>query len=255
LFQSGGSIYSKDGLTTTINSEETIKGFELMSDLFNVYSVAQNAPNFYNNFRYGTMPIGVSNFGTYVMLMNAAPEIAGQWDIALSPGVKDKDGNIQRYQVGSDRADVIFENSSKKEQSWEFLKWWLSKDVQIKYAYALQTKFGPEYMWNTANMAAFEELPFPEKDKKVILEQWKYIKEVPPHPAGYMAEREISNAWTDIVMNGKSIRTTVDKAALVVNREINLKLEEFGYMKDGKVIREYNIPTVEDIRKQVKESK
>jgi hypothetical protein len=41
----------------------------------------------------------------------------------------------------------------------------------------------------------------------------------------------------------------------VVNREINLKLEEFGYMKDGKIIRNYNIPTVEDIRKQVKESK
>lgn len=255
LFQSGGSLYSKDGLTTAINTEETVKGFELMTELFNVYSVAENAPNFYNNFRYGTMPIGVSNFGTYVTLMNAAPEIAGLWDIAVSPGVKDKDGNIQRFQVGSDRADVLFENSSKKEQGWEFLKWWLSKEVQIKYAYALQTKFGPEYMWNTANMAAFEELPFPEKDKKVILEQWKYIKEVPPHPASYMSEREISNAWTNIVMNGNSIRTTVDKASVLINREIRLKLEEFGYIKDGKVIREYHIPTVEDIRKQVKENK
>jgi ABC-type glycerol-3-phosphate transport system substrate-binding protein len=188
-------------------------------------------------------------------LMNAAPEIAGLWDIAVSPGVKDKNGNIQRSQVGSDRADMIFQNSSKKEQSWKFLKWWLSKDVQIKYAYALQTKFGPAYMWNTANMDAFEELPFPEKDKKVILEQWKYIKEVPPHPASYMSEREISNAWTDIVMNGAGIRTTLDRAAVVTNREIKLKLEEFGYMKDGKVIREYHIPTVEDLRKQVMEIK
>ena len=255
LFQSGGNIYSKDGMTTAINTKETINGFELMTELFSIYSVAENAPSFYNNFRYGTMPIGVSNFGTYVTLMNAAPEIAGLWDIAVSPGVKDKDGNIQRYQVGSDRADMIFENSSKKEQSWEFLKWWLSKEVQIKYAYALQTKFGPEYMWNTANMAAFEELPFPEKDKKVILEQWKYIKEIPPHPASYMSEREISNAWTAIVMKGASIRTTLDRAAVIINREIKLKLEEFGYIKDGKAIREYNIPTVEDIRKQVKETK
>jgi ABC-type glycerol-3-phosphate transport system substrate-binding protein len=254
LFQSGGSMYSKDGLATAINTEETVKGFELMTELFNVYSVAENAPNFYNNFRYGTMPIGVSNFGTYVTLMNAAPEIAGLWDIALSPGVKDKNGDIQRFQVGSDRADVLFENSSKKEQGWEFMKWWLSKEVQIKYAYSLQTKFGPEYMWNTANRAAFEELPFPEKDKKVILEQWKYIKEIPPHPASYMAEREISNAWTNIVMNGNNLRTTVDKASMLINREIKIKLEEFGYIKDGKVIREYRIPTVEDIRKQVKEN-
>ncbi|WP_163215832.1 extracellular solute-binding protein [Clostridium thermarum] len=255
LFQNGGSIYSEDGLTTAINTEETIKGFELMTELFNVYSLAENAPNFYNNFRYGTMPIGVSNFGTYVTLMNAAPEIAGQWGIALSPGVEDEEGNIQRFQVGSDRAALIFENSDKKDQGWEFLKWWLSKDVQVKYAYALQTKFGPEYMWNTANMAAFEELPLPEKDKEVILEQWKYIKEVSPHPASYMAEREISNAWTNIVMEGDNLRTTIDRAAVVINREIKLKLEEFGYIKEGKVIKEYKIPTVEDIRRMVRESK
>lgn len=110
-------------------------------------------------------------------------------------------------------------------------------------------------MWNTANMAAFEELPFPEKDKRVILNQWKYIKEIPPHPAGYMAEREISNAWTNIVMNGANLRTTLDRAAVIINREINLKLEEFGYIKNGKVIKEYKIPDVEDIRKLVKESK
>ncbi len=255
IYQNGGAIYSRDGLASAINTEETIKGFELMTELFTIYSVAENAPSFYNNFRYGRMPVGVSNFTTYVALMNAAPEIAGMWDIALSPGVRDKDGNVRRYQVGSDRADVIFENSRKKDGSWEFLKWWLSKDAQINFAYSLQTKFGPAYMWNTANMAAFEELPFPEKDKKVILEQWKYIKEVPPHPASYMAEREISNAWTNIVMNGAGIRTTLDKAALITNREIKLKLEEFGYFKDGKFIREYKIPTVNDLRKQVKGSK
>ncbi|WP_163195430.1 extracellular solute-binding protein [Clostridium thermarum] len=254
LFQNGGSIYSEDGLTTAINTEQTIKGFELMTELFNIYSLAENAPNFYNNFRYGIMPIGVSNFGTYVTLTNAAPEIAGQWGIALSPGVEDEDGNIQRFQVGSDRAALIFENSDKKDQGWEFLKWWLSKDVQVKYAYALQTKFGPEYMWNTANMAAFEELPLPEKDKEVILEQWKYIKEVAPHPASYMAEREISNAWTNIVMDGDNLRTTIDRAAVVINREIKLKLEEFGYIKEGKVIKEYKIPTVEDIKRMVRES-
>lgn len=255
IFQNGGNIYSKDGLTTAINTEKSIKGFELMTELFNVYSVSENAPNFYNNFRYGTMPIGISNFGTYVALMNAAPEIAGLWEIALSPGVKDEKGDIKPYQVASDRADVIFENSKKKKEAWEFLKWWLSKEVQVKYAYSLQTKFGPEYMWNTANMAAFEELPFPEKDKRVILNQWKYIKEIPPHPAGYMAEREISNAWTNIVMNGANLRTTLDRAAVIINREINLKLEEFGYIKNGKVIKEYKIPDVEDIRKLVKESK
>lgn len=255
LFQNGGSIYKQNGLAVDINSENSIKGFELMTELFNIYSLSENTPNFYNNFRYGTTPIGVSNFSTYVTLMNAAPEIAGLWDIALSPGVKDEKGNVSRYQVASDKADIIFSNTDQRQDAWSFMKWWLSKDVQLKYAYAMQTRYGPEYMWNTANMAAFEELPFPEEHKKVILEQWEWTREIPRHPGGYMVEREISNAWTDIVMDGNNLRISVDKATLLANREIQRKLEEFGYIKDGKVVREYPIPSVEDIRKKVKESK
>ena len=31
--------------------------------------------NFYDSFRYGNLPIGVSNFETYIKLMTAAPEL------------------------------------------------------------------------------------------------------------------------------------------------------------------------------------
>lgn len=251
IFQNNGNIYRSDGLKVDINSENSIKGFNLMTELFTIYSVSENVPNFYNNFRYGIVPVGVADFGTYVTLMTAAPEIADAWDIALSPGVKDSSGNILRYQPAIDKVDAIFSSSDKQEEAWEFLKWWLSKDTQVKYAYALQTRYGPEYMWNSANMVAFEELPFPEQHKKVILEQWKWIKEVQSHPAGYMVEREISNAWTDVVMNGESVRIAVDKAALTSNREILRRLEEFGYIKDGKIVSVYHIPTEEDIRKMV----
>lgn len=255
IYQSGGRLYTDDGLKTAINEENSIKGFEIMTKLFTIYSVSQSVPNFYNEFRYGRIPLGVSNFTTYVMLMTAAPEIAGQWGITLSPGIKNEKGEILRYQVGSDRADVIFANSTKKQESWEFLKWWLSKDTQVEYAYRMQTRYGPEYMWNTANMAAFEELSFPEVHKKIILEQWEWIKEIPRHPAGYMVEREISNAWTDVVMNGEGIRIAIDKAAITANREILRKMEEFGYIKDEEVVRNYKIPTIEDIIDEVEKSK
>jgi len=251
IFQNGGSIYTDDGLKVAFNQEDSLNGFNLMTELFNVYSLAQNVPNFYNDFRYGRIPIGVSNFSTYVMLMNAAPEIADKWDIALSPGVEDKNGNILRYQVGSDRADVIFSSTNKKQEAWTLLKWWLSKDTQVTYAYNMQTRYGPEYMWNTANMSAFEELPFPDNHKKVILEQWKWIKEVPKHPAEYMVEREISNAWTSVVMDGESTRIALDKAAVTSNREIMRKLDEFGYTKNGKVIKPYHMPNVNDIKSMI----
>lgn len=255
IFQSEGRLYTEDGLKTAINEENSIKGFEIMTKVFTIYSISQSVPNFYNEFRYGRIPLGVSNFTTYVMLMTAAPEIAGQWGIALSPGIKNEKGEILRYQVGSDRADVIFANSTKKQEAWEFLKWWLSKDTQVEYAYRMQTRYGPEYMWNTANMVAFEELAFPEEHKKIILEQWEWIKEIPRHPAGYMVEREISNAWTDVVMNGEEIRIAIDKAAITANREILRKMEEFGYIKNGEVVRNYKIPTIEDIIDEVERNR
>ena len=84
----------------------------------------------------------------------------------------------------------------------------MSEDTQVEFATNLQTLFGPEYMWHTANLDAFEELPWQEEHKSVILEQWEYLKEVPKIPGSYMVEREISNAWTDTVFYGQNVRAS-----------------------------------------------
>jgi ABC-type glycerol-3-phosphate transport system substrate-binding protein len=240
IFQAGGRIYSKDGLKAAIGEENAVKGFELMTDLFSIYGLPEQVASFYNSFRYGLIPIGVADFANYILLSNAAEEIYGLWDIAPSPGVKNEDGQIVRYQVSSDRSDVIFKNSSKKQQAWTFLKWWLSKETQVKYARMLVNRYGPEYMFNTANISAFKELDyFPENHKKVILEQWNWIKEVQRHPGGYMTEREVSNIWNAVVIEGKSLRPTIDRAEILINRELERKLTEFGYIQDGKVVKEF----------------
>lgn len=240
IFQTGGRIYSKDGLKTAIGEEKAVKGFELMTDLFSIYGLPEQVASFYNSFRYGLIPIGVADFANYILLSNAADEIYGLWDIAPSPGVRNEKGEIVRYQVASDRADVIFQNSDKKQQAWTFLKWWLSKETQVKYARMLVNRYGPEYMFNTANISAFKELDyFPENHKKVIIEQWNWIKEVQRHPGGYMTEREVSNVWNAVVIEGKSLRPTIDRAEIVINRELERKLTEFGYIKDGKVVKKF----------------
>ena len=65
-----------------------------------------------------------------------------------------------------------------------------------------------------------------------------------------MLEREMSNAFNDIVVNGMNEQTRIDKAVKVINREIERKLEEFGYIdSNGNVIKEYKIPTIDSIKK------
>ena len=114
--------------------------------------------------------------------------------------------------------------------------------TQVEFAYTLQNRFGPDFRWNTANIEAFKELPYPKEHRDVILEQWEWQKEVVRHPAGYMVEREVSNVWNNVVVMGRTLRSELDGAAWEANREITRKLSEFGYIdKDGNLIKDYPV--------------
>ncbi len=247
IYQFNGDLYSENGLTTAINSEEALNGIRFMTDLYTMYSMPLQVPNFYNSFRQGTLPIGIGNLGDYIKLVSAAPEIANQWEISLYPGTLQKDGSVSRWATGSAQTSMMFNKSKKKDTSWKFLKWWLSTKTQTDFSRNLQTIYGPEYMWSTANLDAFKELPWAEKDKQVILNQWQYLREEPKSPGANIIERELSNVWTDVVFKGKNLRASVDDRTILINREMRRKYEEFGYMKDGKVVKPYPVPTIEKI--------
>ena len=66
---------------------------------------------------------------------------------------------------------AILSQTKMPEESWTFLKWWSSTEVQSRFGNLLQSTYGSEYIWPTANREAFESLPLKAKDKKVILEQ------------------------------------------------------------------------------------
>jgi len=253
IYQFGGSLFSEDGMSTVINSEESLEGIQLMSELFTIYNLPVEVPNFYNHFRYGTIPIGISDLTTYIQLTIAAPELAGKWDIAVHPGVEDETGEVQRWSSSAGQASMILTNSELQTESWEFLSWWMSTDVQSNFAQRLQTTYGTAYLWNTANLEAFESLAIPSDDKAIILEQWEYAMEASRIPGAYMVEREISNAWNSIVFDDAIPRVTLDEAVKTANREILYKMEEFGYVVDGVVIKEYRVPTVYNIDYWLKE--
>ena len=81
------------------------------------------------------------------------------------------------------------------------------------------------------------------------MEQAQYILEAPRLPGSYMMERELSNAYNDVVVNGETVRSRIDEAAKTVTRETERKLEEFGYLdSEGNVIEEYVVPTVDKVR-------
>ncbi|WP_219838273.1 extracellular solute-binding protein [Paenibacillus sp. R14(2021)] len=248
--QNGGKLYSDDGLRTELDTDESLAGFKQMTDLFTVYSVPMQVPSFYNQFRDGSLPIGIADFPTYVQLTAAAPELAGWWKIAPYPGVKNKEGEVVRSAPGTGATGIIFKSSKKKEQAWAFLQWWTSMETQVRFGNDMESIYGPTYKWNTANLAAFEQLSWPKEDIEVIKEQWKWLWDVPRYLGDYMVEREISDAWNKIVFDGYNARRALEDAVINSNREIKKQLTDFGYMKDGKAVKILPVP---DVQRLVKE--
>jgi ABC-type glycerol-3-phosphate transport system substrate-binding protein len=248
IWNFGGELYPPDGLRTGLGSDESIAAIRFMAEQFTVYGMPLTAVSFYDSFRNGTLPVGVSNVEAYIKLYTAAPEIEGLWGIALYPANVLPDGRQLRYATGSAQTCIMLADTDKPRESWEFLKWWMSTETQVEFARQLMMNYGREYLWYTANVEAFRYLPIPEEHKDVILAQWEWLREPVKLPGTYMQERELSNAWNRIVFNGVNPRVAIDTAVVTINREMARKMEELGYTRNGVPVREIKIPTIETVR-------
>lgn len=255
LLQAGGSIYADTVGNTTLDSEISLNGFKEMTELFTVYNMPTDVPSpgFYQQFRDGTLPIGIADLATYNLLLNAAPELDGLWNIALFPGLTDENGEVQRWTTGGAETMAIMSQTDMPNEAWTFLKWWSSTEVQSQFGNLLQSTYGSEYIWPTANREAFATLPLRAAHKQVIIEQMNWMTEAPWVLGTYMLERELSNAFISVTVDGVEARRAMDTAVKRINRETYRKLEEFGYYKDGEMLQEFKTPTADVVNKLIDE--
>jgi ABC-type glycerol-3-phosphate transport system substrate-binding protein len=229
----------------------------MLADLYTTYSLPSYVASFYNSFRYNTLPIGIIDFGTYLTLKNAAPELTGQWALAPYPGVEDAQGDVQRWYIANGSGAVMFKSDDavKKAKSWEFLKWWMSVETQSEFAFALQSTYGPEFVWLSGNIEAVENSPIDATDKAVILEQVKWLADIPRTPGQYLLERGLSDIWNTVTFDGTPIRVAIDDQVLKINREITKKMIEFGYIDEkGNVIKPYTVRDIDWIQAQINQA-
>ncbi|MBK9121611.1 MAG: extracellular solute-binding protein [Chloroflexi bacterium] len=248
LFNYGAELYSEDGFATGLQSEEAVAAVKFMAESFTIYGMPLTTVSFYQDFRYGTLPLGISNAESYNKLTTAAPEIGGLWGIDLYPATVLPDGTQNRYATGSAQTSIMFANTDKADEGWQFLKWWMSTETQTEFQEQLILSYGREYVWFSANLEAFAQLDIPAEHKAVILEQWQWLQEPVRLPGSYMQERELSNVWNRIVFDGDNPRVAIDRSITVINREIARKMEEFGYLLNGEPVREFKIPTIDTVR-------
>lgn len=246
IYQNGADFFTNDGMKSGLDSPEAFQGFKEWTNLYTIYGIEKSVPSFYQHFRDGSMPIGVADYNMYVTMSVAAPELMGWWGIAPLPGHKKADGTVERWAQGGEQAAVIFNKSEKQQEAWQFLKWWLSADIQEQYGSDLEALNGIQFRWNTSNAEAFSRLPWSKEELNVIMEQWKWYKGVPQVPGSYFVTRELNNAWYRTVLDGMNYRSSLEQAVMEINRELLRKQQEFGLVDaEGKYLKTLDLPQID----------
>lgn len=250
LFQNGVELYTEDGLASGL--DKGFAAFEEWTNLFNLHGMDAQVASFYQHFRNGTMPIGISDFNQYMQLLVAAPEILDLWGVAPIPGHVNEEGEIVRWAggTGMNTTSIMMFNDTpeeKQELAWEFIKWYTSTEIQTEYGLNLEQFRGEQFRWNSANIAAFAAMPWRQQDLQAILEQWRWVKDIPNVPGGYMTTRQLGFAWNLTVLEGQNPRVELEKAIKEINRELKRKQLEFGLIdEEGNVLHPLKMLIVDE---------
>lgn len=227
LTQNNVELYNDARNKTNLTSAEAIKAFTKWTDLYTKYNIEKQI-DFYNRFRVGTAPLGISSYTTYTQLTQAAPEIQGRWKITAIPGTVQEDGTINRSIAGSGTGCSVVKRSPNKDGAWQFLCWWTSADTQLRYNNNVESILGAVSRTATANVEAFSSYSWNADDLEILLEQWSHVEELPEVPGGYYVSRAVDQAYW-AVLNGES---NEKDAALewgeVADNEIARKIAEYA---------------------------
>ena len=248
IYQFNGELFSYDGLTSTLEDDNTIDAIDFLTGLYTVYNLPQQVSSFFEHFRTGTMPIGVSTVDLYLQMQYAAPEIAGQWGVTVIPGIKDETTNdVERWSATYGKCSILFSNSELKDEGWELIKWWNSAQTQMDYVKNIKMSLGERYMVIPANKSALNESVWDDEIKKVILEMEEYSMTPAVTPGSYIVEREISQIWNKVVIDKMPVRQAISESVPRINRELKRKLDEFGYINpDGS--SSYRVPISSNLK-------
>jgi len=226
LAQKGGEVYSQDGSYSRLNELPAIEAFEEYTQLYSEYKIPVSF-NFANRFRSGEMPIAITGYTAYNTLEVFAPEIKGLWDIALVPGTEEN-GIVNHASTADGICAFILNDTENPKESWEFLKWWTSADVQAKYGNLVEEKLGASARYAPANKEAIAEIPWSTAFYKEISGQLENVVGIPEVPGGYFTPRNFNNAFRATVYEAQDARETLLQYVEIINDEITRKRKEFG---------------------------
>lgn len=229
-YQGDNDLYTDDCTNILLDSKEGINAFKDYTSIYTEYKQDLTF-NFVNLFRSGEMPIAVMPYSQYYQLSVFAPEIEGKWGMALVPGTKNENGEINHATACTVTGASIMSGSDCKDDAWEFLKWWAGEKTQAKYARNIETVLGIAGRVNPAANGARQTIPWTKEVQNLLQEQLSYCKGVPQVPGSYYVERYFNFAFRDVVYDNDDIVQTLISITDDINTEIEEKTIELKRQK------------------------
>lgn len=227
LYQYGGCIYNEDGSACVLNEPVGVAAFTDFCELYTKHGLSLKL-DLLTRFRTGEIPMAINNFTFGNELTVSAPEINGLWKMALLPGTVQEDGTVDHSTQLSCSGTVMFRNARNIENTWEFIKWWTSRDAQVDYSRQIEAALGRSGRWTSANLEAMEGIAWSREELSVLMDQLEYARALPEVAGGYYTGRSVNNAVRSVVNSNTAPKETLYEYVKDINEEITIKRRELG---------------------------
>ena len=123
---------------------------------------------------------------------------------------------------------AIIAKTEHPEESWEFLKWWVSQDVQAAFGKAMESIVGAAARYNTANKMAIQQAGWDKEFLTTLEYQAQRLQAYHEVPGGYITPRLFDFAFRDVLYKDADVRESINKMVLDINRELINKQKQYS---------------------------
>lgn len=126
----------------------------------------------------------------------------------------------------------IQKNETRLQDSWKFIKWWVSVETQVRFGRELEAVLGSSARYSTANVEALKQLSWKSAQLDVLLKSLDETVGVPEVPGSYYTPRHVVNAARKVINDKDDSRETLIDYNRKINEEITRKRQEFNLPQD-----------------------
>ena len=123
---------------------------------------------------------------------------------------------------------AVLKNEERMSDSWEFMKWWVSTDIQLRFGREMEALLGSSARYATANVEALKQLSWNSKQLEILEDSLEQSRGLPEVPGSYFTPRHVVNGARKVINEKDDPRETLIDYTRKINEELLRKRQEFN---------------------------